>query len=361
MLPKIAVQVISYHSVDASNDLTRLFESLTNVDYPRDRWHIVVIDNPSHTGRMDAWIDTHWRAHVGVELPSMEVISSPVNDGYAGGHVRGWEASLRFGASWVYLTNQDAVMSPDALQVVAARGESCSRIGLVQSLILLQQNPERVNSIGNCLHFLGFGFSNGNGKRLADVVRDTPHFYASGAGMLVRTEAVERAGGLFDPFYFMYHEDVDLAWRMRLCGYDVAVEERSIVFHRYEFHRSIEKFFWMERNRIVTLFTHLKIGTLVLIAPALFAMELGLLLYAIKGGWLKKRVSVYASLVRPSTRRFMRKRRRAIVALRKQTDRAMLQHMVGRIEVDDAPSLTLRAANVLLNRYFCVLKRLIFW
>ncbi|MBF0256898.1 MAG: glycosyltransferase family 2 protein, partial [Gammaproteobacteria bacterium] len=58
----------------------------------------------------------------------------------------------------------------------------------------------------------------------------------SGGLALLRREALERVGGLFDPGFFMYYEDSDLFWRLRQAGYRLEYEPRAEASHRYEHH-----------------------------------------------------------------------------------------------------------------------------
>ncbi|KFB78206.1 glycosyltransferase [Candidatus Accumulibacter cognatus] len=60
---------------------------------------------------------------------------------------------------------------------------------------------------------------------------ETP--FLAGALLLLRREAVLAAGGLFDPDYFMFYEDADLAWRLRRTGYRLAVVPAATAVHEY--------------------------------------------------------------------------------------------------------------------------------
>lgn len=53
----------------------------------------------------------------------------------------------------------------------------------------------------------------------------------SGAAVLLRTAALRQVGG-FEPRFFMYCEDVDLAWRLRCAGWRLRYLPRSAVVHR---------------------------------------------------------------------------------------------------------------------------------
>lgn len=361
MMPFVSVQVIAYCSDEARSDLSLLVESLEHILYPRDRWELVMIDNPSEQGTMRAWIEAHVLPKAQVTLPRVRLICSDTNDGFAGGHQRGYEAR-RPDTDIVCLLNQDAYVDSAWMQE-AVRAFEDPHVALVQSQIRLAQDPSRLNVLGNCLHFLGFGFSDGNGQTLEEALRiDRPHFFGSGASLFVRTSALEPFGYLFDPIYFMYHEDVDLSWRMRLSGRKIEFSNTSIAYHRYEFARSIQKFVSMEQNRWRTHLSRLKWRTLILLTPAWLVMEFGALVFAVKGGWFWRRLKAYTFFFSPNTWADIKKRRVETRRLRTVSDRQIFAHMVGRIESQDVESVLLKyLVNPILDLYFRALRRLIFW
>lgn len=57
--------------------------------------------------------------------------------------------------------------------------------------------------------------------------------FLAGAVMMVRREAVDSAGGLFDPCYFMFYEDSDLSLRLRRSGWRVAIVPAAAAVHEY--------------------------------------------------------------------------------------------------------------------------------
>lgn len=187
-------------------------------------------------------------------------------------------------------------------------------------------------------------------------------FYASGAGVLIRAKVLEEIGGLFDPSYFMYHEDVDLAWRARLTGYNVMLAPDSVIFHRYEFSKSIKKFYWMERNRHLTNLVCYRWRTLLLLMPVYLVMELGTLVFALKSGWGKEKMHSWAHFLKPSTWRWIGARRRLIQRSRKKSDHEMLGFMTGMIvnqEVEQ-PILT-HVVNPVCRIYLFLLRTLVRW
>lgn len=56
----------------------------------------------------------------------------------------------------------------------------------------------------------------------------------SGGHVLLKRSAVSKAGGLFDPAFFMYWEDSDLMQRLRSAGFSLYLEPRASCIHRCE-------------------------------------------------------------------------------------------------------------------------------
>ena len=63
--------------------------------------------------------------------------------------------------------------------------------------------------------------------------RGTAQAMLSGGHMLIRRTALEAAGGLFDPAYFMYFEDAELCLRLRRAGWQLRMQPRAAVVHRW--------------------------------------------------------------------------------------------------------------------------------
>lgn len=57
--------------------------------------------------------------------------------------------------------------------------------------------------------------------------------FLAGSILLLRRSAVLRAGGLFDPDYFMFYEDSDLSLRLRRTGYGLAIVPGAAAEHEY--------------------------------------------------------------------------------------------------------------------------------
>ena len=56
----------------------------------------------------------------------------------------------------------------------------------------------------------------------------------SGGLVLLKRQAVQDAGGLFDPRFFLYFEDTDLFIRLRKAGYNLLLDPRARAVHYYD-------------------------------------------------------------------------------------------------------------------------------
>ena len=354
MMPRVDVVVVLWKSLPF---LEALFDSFAAVDYPREAVTIQIVDNASPDGagaevkRRLANPDPRW--------PHMVLHESGANLGFAGGNNVVMNTSQ---ADYVYLLNHDAAFTPQTLKEAVAVAEAHPDAGAVQSLLVLMQNKEIINSTGNGIHFAGFGYCDGYLDPLRSAPTDArPIAYGAGAGTLFRTEVLRKVG-VIDETLFLYHEDLELGWRLWLAGHPCLLAPRSILYHHYEFSRSIQKWYYMERNRWIVMLTHYRLPTLLLIAPALIVIELMVWLSAIAGGWFHEKVRVTAWFLQLSSWRYLLHKRRAMKQLRVVKDRDILKRFSAVIAHQDGTNwLVEQVANPLMRLYFTIIKALVRW
>ena len=381
--PRVAIVYLTYNGPDSERDITRCFETITKINYPLEQLEVICVENPSKHGASWPFIERDWRPREGKDFPKLTIEKNEKDLGYSGACNIGARIADEHGCDYAYLLNQDADTDPDFIKAAVERAESDPQIGFVQSLILLGDNKEEVNSIGNEYHFLGYGYSGGyhwsKKRALAhlDVERETnPRLevpYYSGAGVLVRLSMMRKIG-LYDTPFYMYHEDVDASFNARVHGYHVVIEPKSIIYHYYAFSRSIKKFYWIERNRYLVMLSYYKLATWLLILPAFLVVEIGSFLFSIKSGWWRERLRAYAFYLRPSTWEWVRIRRKRIQTERMVNDRGLLALAESRILFQEGTQentqvgstgvsgfLVQGIANPLLTLYWNVVYALIRW
>ncbi|MGI8607160.1 MAG: glycosyltransferase family 2 protein, partial [Gaiellaceae bacterium] len=296
-MPRLSVILVAY---DAGPALVRCVQALAG----EGDVQLIVVDNGAGGQELEAV----------EQLDGVELLSPGRNLGYAAGSNLG--AGKAVGDVLVFL-NPDTVARPGALPKLAAVLDD-PEIGAAMPRLLLLEEPELLNSDGNTLHLTGLAWVGGHGRpagRLAET-REIP--YASGAALAIRAELFRDLGG-FTEELFLYHEDVELGWRVRLGGLRVVVAPGADLLHDYEFSRNPRKHYYLERNRLVFVLTAYSGRLLALVAPVLAALELAVAVRALREGWLRQKLAGWAWCVRHAD--WIRRHRRDVQAGRRVPDR----------------------------------------
>lgn len=349
---ELAVLIVCYNGRKYLEDC--LSSVLNSNDGPLRR-HVIVVDNAS-TDDSAAYVAEHF--------PQVRLVRSPANLGFAGGNNLGWDyiRCAHPNVAYVALLNQDTIVQNGWLRPLADYLESHPTTAAAQVKLMLHPNTTAFNSAGNRSHFLGFGFTTAYGQPDHGQF-DQPRLidFPSGAACLLRT-ATLRQLGLFDEMLFAYLEDAEMGWRLRQAGWDIAYVPASVVYHKYAFRKNLGFYYHLERNRWWNLLVYYKAPTLALLFPALLLMELGQLFFAWRNGVLDQKWRSCAFFLNPGNVSRLRAHRRQARSRRKLTDRQFAGQFTGQIDFVEVDGwLIKRVANPLLNTYWQVARRLMFW
>jgi GT2 family glycosyltransferase len=137
---------------------------------------------------------------------------------------------------------------------------------------------------------------------------------------------LERLGG-WDDSGFLYHEDVELSWLLRLAGREIYCVPASTVSHDYHLTMFPRKLFLLERNRWKMLLANLRGRTRLALGPLLTLSELMMWGYCLLRGpkFLMAKRESYAWLRRNAEG--IRHRRREVAPLRRNSDWAVLRRL----------------------------------
>lgn len=216
--PKVTAVVLNWNGLD---DTLRAVAALLTLDPPLP--HVLVVDNGSNTSP---------RGAIEKSFPTVEVIETGQNYGYAGGNDAGIAHALEAGAEYVWVLNNDAVPAPTALRELLATATAHPRAGAVGSKIVYADRPEVVWATwGEITWRQSLIRLPGKDRRddgRFDLERGVE--WLPGCSVLFRREALEEVG-FFDEDFFAYHEDADWGARARTLGWECWYQGRSVVRH----------------------------------------------------------------------------------------------------------------------------------
>lgn len=193
---------------------------------------IVVADNASTDGA---------EAAVRVQDPDVTYVQTGRNLGYGGGLNRAVARADRDSA-FLLCINPDAWLEPGALPAMVRAFDGRPELGIVGPRIdnvdrtrypSVREFPSLVDSVGHAVLGMVWG-GNPFTRRYRMLDRDPGAAgdvdWVSGACFLIRRACWDAIGG-FDEGYFMYAEDMDLCWRARRAGWQVAYEPAATAVH----------------------------------------------------------------------------------------------------------------------------------
>lgn len=223
--------------------LPTLFAALSSQSY--SHFKLLVIDDVSSDGSLQ-WLEDSGK-DFGLRL---QVISSRHNTGFAATCNKGISAA---NSNWIVLLNNDTQPEPHWLESLLEATMSDDRIGMVSSKMLFAHNPQIINSAGIALDWMGIAWDWRGGEPDTPHESQTPRIFGPcGGAALYSRRMLDEIGGL-DEDFFMYLEDVDLAWRAQLAGWHSVFQPKARVLHAHSASlgdASPRKSFLLGRNKL---------------------------------------------------------------------------------------------------------------
>ncbi len=255
--PFVSLLVVNYNG---KNILEICLPSLFKLQYPKDRYEVVIVDNGSTDGSIEFLKERY---------PKMLIVQNNKNMGYVGinsglKHCRG---------EYIYFLNNDLTLDKNCLKYLIQEIEKDNSIGMVAH---------------NAVNFYDKSIVSGGtwvsrtmycGHYKKDDDKPTKIIPYLGGGM-IRKSIISKYGYLFDPDYFIYAEDLDLGLRIRLIGMKIVLVTKAVCYHMHsvttkKFSTPAKNTFLLERNLLMTFLKIFSVKNLLLYAPIVVLARLG--------------------------------------------------------------------------------------
>ena len=197
-------------------DTIQCLASLANQNYPN--LQVVVVDNHSTDDSV---------AQIQSAFPNVLLLNSPDNGGFAKGNNIGIRYAMAAGADFVWLLNNDTIAPPDTASALIEKAVAAPQAGAVGTVLYFMDSPANIQAWGGGRISLWHGYS----SHFTQPATLDDGSFLTGASLLLRTAALQQVG-LLDEIFFMYSEDADLCFRLRLAGWQLVVAEHTAVLHK---------------------------------------------------------------------------------------------------------------------------------
>ncbi len=192
-------------------------------------------------------------------------------------------AALQARADWIVTLNTDAFANSDWLAALHRAIQRHPSVTMVGSMQIAAEAPDLFDGTGDELSIFGVAYRAGYGKPVRTVSEDFPIFGPCAAAAAYKRTDFEAAGG-FDERFFCYHEDVELALKMRRLGGRAMQVHDAVVHHVGSGISGTESEFAVyhgTRNRIWTWFASMPIGLMILLLPLHLGATIAFLVWSV--------------------------------------------------------------------------------
>ena len=200
ILPEITVVIVNYNGGDYLRGCLASLAAQTFTNF-----ETIVIDNASTDGSLERIVE---------KPPHLSILKQASNLGFAGGNNVGARAGR---GKWLALLNPDAEAAPDWLEAMMRAVAQRPTHRMVACLQISLHDAAKLDGAGDCYLAYGYAWRGGFGHPASSAPPAGECFAPCGAAALYPRDVFLESGG-FDERYFCYHEDVDIAFRLRLQG-----------------------------------------------------------------------------------------------------------------------------------------------
>lgn len=242
---KLTVGFITYGKSTAKY-LPYFLNSLENQTF--SNFKIIAVDNSE--------IEDENTQHIKSSRMNIEIIRFEENVGFARAYNKMINRSVESGDKYFLALNPDMIFEPDMIEKLLIAIERDKKICAVQPKILKWNFEKREKT--NIVDSLGLEITRDHcffdrDSGCVDANKPSKEIFGfTGAAVLWRIESLRDVvfeNEYFDELMFMYKEDCDLSYRLRLAGWKIVLAPEAIAYHDRTASTKGENIFHVIKNR----------------------------------------------------------------------------------------------------------------
>jgi len=228
MWPKVSIIWLNHNSSRIMPIVLKSLESIINLDYPSDRFELIVVDNGSNDGSFERIREFLEKKHL-----RKRVIGLSKNLGFTGGNNIGFMVRDKE-SEYVVLVNNDCIVAEGSLKLYVETLETFPSFGAVQGTVL-GLDSKTVDSVGIYLTDLLIPV---NFPKNSSEVFSGKVFLCSaveGTFPALRVKAILKAFNsqkIFDESFYGFGEDVFTSIQLWRAGFRIAFIAKPVGFHK---------------------------------------------------------------------------------------------------------------------------------
>lgn len=278
MDPLVSVVVVNFNGKNYLDDCLSALATQTFRNF-----EVILVDNGS-SDESAAFVSEHY--------PSVILVETGKNLGFAGGTNTGIRVAQ---GEFIFTLNNDTIADPRVLEEIVKPMKTDPKVGICGTKMVFPDG--RINSTAICISRSGAAWDRGMGETDLGQYDTEEEVFGSCAGAALYRRLMLDEIGLFDEDFFLFMEDVDLAFRARLAGWKCRYVPTAKVVHRHggtAGFKSDLSVYYGNRNYLWGVIKNFPLRTLIISSPWILGRIIGIIPYYFYHG--KGRVIIRAKI-----------------------------------------------------------------
>lgn len=274
---------IIFPTYNAEKYITRNLNSIQN-NSKDPNLEVIIVDNNS--------TDNTLNLIQSFELNDIKIIRNNKNLGFAKACNIGVKKAA---GEFIFITNQDVIYPSNFFHNLINIYQQLNEAPDVILSPAVVFPDKTIHYYGGKIHYSGISYTPEMYAQLPNKKGTFKTYKASGCSMFLKKQTFLDLNG-FDPYFFMYKEDVDFSLRALRKGIPIYTTNECYLYHLKE-HYYINDFvyYYLERNRLLLIIKH--IANLFKLIPYFLILEIVLIFQSIEEHKLFSRLRIYKFII----------------------------------------------------------------